>query len=210
MKRAFIFILGIIILFGCSQKLITDWTKLEYTERSFSKIVVVGISKNLEARLKFEKDAVKRLKKSGVNAIPGINIFPENLSGDEDLENIIKILKTENIDGVITMSTVDIAETTRYQPGETQIVPGGYGHFGKYYYQRYAAIHSPGYFIDSKSYLIEAILYDLKGGKYEEKEALVWTGQSSLVDPTSIESASENFTKKLVGHLIGQEIIKVD
>lgn len=61
----------------------------------------------------------------------------------------------------------------------------------------------------SKSYLIEAVLYDLKGDLSDGKEKLVWTGQSSLVDPGSIESAANSFTRTMVEHMVKEGIVKL-
>ncbi|WP_158250466.1 hypothetical protein [Aquimarina sp. I32.4] len=56
--------------------------------------------------------------------------------------------------------------------------------------------------------MIEAILYNLKEEIYKGKETIVWTGQSSLIDPSSIESAASSFTNKMVHHLVNDSILK--
>lgn len=45
-------------------------------------------------------------------------------------------------------------------------------------------------------------------GLYEGKETIVWKGQSSLVDPSSIESAAKSFTKKMVNHMVQSEVVQ--
>ncbi|MEM6523761.1 MAG: hypothetical protein AAGF85_11740 [Bacteroidota bacterium] len=200
--------LGVVVS-SCAPKLNTDWTKEGYTGHSYNKIVVVGISKNLEARNSFEATAVELFKKQGLNAIPGINIFPPNMSEEQRKpENLIKVLKNNQVDGVITMSLIDSEESQRYERGETLTYPGGYYRFGRYYYRTYNTIQTPGYYVPTKSYLIESVLYDVSGELTEDKEAMVWTGQSALVDPTSVESAAKSYTKKLVNHVLAEGVIK--
>ena len=206
MKRsAFIYLF---LLVACSPKLSSDWTKDGYQGHSFKKIAVVGISDNLKARISFEDRAVDLFKKKGVNAVAGINVFPPNMSEeDQKPKNLIKIIERHQLDGVITMSLVDSEESERYRPGESYTYPSGYYRFGRYYVRTYNTVRTPGYYESTKSYLIEAIFYDVSGELYEGKETMVWKGQSSLVDPSSIESAAKSFTKKLVSHTLEYDII---
>lgn len=199
------------VVSSCAPKLNTDWTKEGYEGHTYNKIAVVGITKNLEARNSFEATAVELFGKQGLNAIPGINIFPPNMSEEQRKpENLIKILKDNQIDGVITMSLIDSEESKRYERGETLTYPGGYYRFGRYYYRTYNTIQTPGYYVSTKSYLIESVLYDVSGELNGDKEAMVWTGQSALVDPKSVESAAKSYTKKLVNHVLTQGVIKTE
>lgn len=167
------------------------------------------MNENLSIRTKFESTAVQLFKKEGVNAVEGITVFPPKMTeAQKQPKNLIKIIEENNLDGVITMSLVSSEEGTRYRPGEDYIIPAGYSRFGKYYVQRYARIQTPDYYEPTKSYLIEAILYDLKGELYEGKETMVWSGQSSLVDPSSVKSAANSFTRRMVRHMVDNQIIE--
>ena len=199
------------LLYSCAPKLTTDWTKEGYSKRSFQKVAVVGISENLQARMTFERTAVAQFKKEGVNAVEGISIFPPKMTEQErQPENLVKIIKENQLDGVITMSLISEEEGSRYQPGEDYVIPAGYARFGRYYVRRYARVRTPGYYEETKNYLIEAVLYDLGGELKNREETLVWTGQSTLVDPSSIESAAQSFTRRMVSHMVNNEIIKVE
>lgn len=202
-------ILLALVAFGCSPKLSASWTDSDYSDRTFNKIAVVGISNNLRARMEFENTAVALLRENGINAVVGISIFPINMS-EEDKEpaNLIKIVEENGLDGVITMSLVDTEESTRYQHGENHYYSAGYYRFGNHLVQRWGMVSTPGYYVSTRSYLIEVVLYDLKGELYEEKEILVWKGQSELVDPSSIESAAKSFTKKMVMHMMGDVVME--
>ena len=129
--------LALLLLFlavGCSPQLSADWTKENYTGKSFKKIAVVGISKDLAARNNFEKEAVALYQKAGINAVAGIDFFPPNMSeAERQPANLRKIVKANNLDAVITMSLIDAQETTRYEPGDTYVVAGAYRGFGRYY-----------------------------------------------------------------------------
>ena len=203
--KNFIYLLVVLLFLGCSPKLSSSWTKPEYTKRSFTKIAIVGISQNMKARTAFERTAADLLKDQGISVVEGVTVFPPNMNS-KNKEGLIAKIKENKLDGIITMSLIDSNESQRYQPGELQDVDLGYYRVGKYLVRRYTAIETPGYYVPSKSYLIEAVLYDLKGNLDSEK-SLVWRGQSKLVDPSSIESAAKSFTRAMVGHLINEGII---
>ena len=200
----------LIFLMSCGPaKMNSTWTKDNYVNRDYGKIAVIGISKNLNSRTVFEQDAVKLLRDNGINAVEGIGLFPP--TGGEKMrtaKEYIKIIKEQNLDGVLTMALIDSQESDRYEPGETVYIPSYY-RVGRYIVRRYNTIDTPGYYRSSKSFLIEAVLYNVKGELVEGKETMVWTGQSSLVDPSSVASASKSFTKQMVNQLLGDGIIAV-
>ena len=202
------FIILILMFTSCAPKLSATWSSKDYQSKRYSKIAVVGISEDLAARNAFERNAVQLLNDNGVNAIEGILIFPLNNSPKEGEDvKIIKILKDNAIDGVITMSLINSDESQHYEPGETYRVPIGYTRFGKYYYRTYSYISTTGYYVNEKSYLIEAILYDVAGELKEGQNTMIWSGQSALINPSSAQDAAIRFTKKLVASLIKDKIV---
>ena len=59
---------------------------------------------------------------------------------------------------------------------------------------------------EEKTYVLETRLYDVNEANQEE--AVVWSGQSELVDPTGSESASKTYASKLVKTLIDSGTLK--
>lgn len=200
-----------VLFMGCGAgKMESTWTKGDYVDRKYDKLVVIGIGKNLAARSTFERDAVKLLREIGVNAVEGGSVFPPGLAQDQSAaKEYIEIIKRNGIDGVLTMALVDSNESERYQPGETQFVPSYY-RFGRYIVRRQLIVETPGYYQTTRTYLIESVLYNVKGGLYEDKDTMVWLGQSSLIDPSSLESASKSFTKRMVNQLVADGIVETD
>lgn len=207
--KKFLLLILIPLIFGCSPKMSIDWTKEGYTDRVFSKVVVIGISDNMTSRAIFEKTAVSKFADLGIDAVEGLQYFPMEMSEQESSdENIIKIIKKNNIDAIITMSMIDETEGQRYEPGESITYADGYYRVGKHIYTRYRTVSTPGYYVDTKSFLIEAMLFDLKGELNPGDDKVVWTGQSTLTDPSSLKSAALSFTNRMVKHLVEGEIVK--
>ena len=110
-----IFIPLLFVAISCSPDLTVTWTDKKYEPRSYSKMAVVGTGKDLKARIEFEESAVELLRKEGINVIAGIDVFPDKMMEDEKrIENTIKIIRENNLDGVLTMSLVDTQETARF------------------------------------------------------------------------------------------------
>lgn len=204
-------ITGILILFlfiSCKSLLSSSFIKDGYGDNSYSKIAVIGISDDLSSRLTFEKTAVELLKEKGINAVQGINMFPQNMSKEQqEVSNLIKIIKENDLDGIITMSLIDTNDSHRYEQGDSYSVPAGYYRVGKHLIRRYVTVREPGYYVPTKSYSIEAVLYNLKGNLVVGQDTWVWTGKSALVDPNSLKSAALTFSKRMVGQIIEDEII---
>ena len=66
------------------------------------------------------------------------------------------------------MALINSKETDRYKPGETLYVPSYY-RVGEYIVRGYQSFNTPGYYTTEKSYLIEAILYNVKGDLHKGK-----------------------------------------
>ncbi len=191
-------------------KMNATWSNPNYEDKSYSKIAVVGIGKDIDARTSFENTAVQLLKEKGINAVEGITVFPPTgLEEAYTAEDYIRIITQFNLDGIITMALVDTAESKQYTQGEIYTIPRYY-RVGKYLVRSNLAVRGAGYYTTSKSYLIEAILYNLKGELKEGKETIVWTGQSTLINPSSLSTAAKSFTKRLVNELINERVINTE
>ncbi len=208
MRNLFVMMLLLITVSSCSPKLGSTWMAPNYTDRSFQKIAVVAITENLEARQDFEQTAVKLLAKQGINAVGSMNIFPPNMSPKDDTpENIIKILKDNQLDGVITIGMLDESESERYEHGES-LGYVTYYRVGDHIIANYNRIETPGYYVATKNYLIEAVFHNVKGELTPGQETIVWRGQSTLRDPNSIGGAAKSFTTQMVNAMIEGQVVK--
>lgn len=196
-------------LFGSSADISAEWTNPNFKDRSFSKIVIFAISEDQKVRNLFEAKVVRRLQAKKINAIKGNTLFPKLAEARElGPKQIIEKLRENGIDGVITMALVKTDQKIGYQKGKTYSVTSGTEGFGTYFVTHYKTISEPGYMESKKIFLIESNLFDLKGGVSERQQALVWKGQSELVNPATKYDAAVNFSKPLVKYLIKKKIIR--
>ncbi len=205
--------LFLVLFYVASPKVSAVWTNPNYKDRTYSKIAVFAISDDDKNRKLFEAKVADRLRAKRINAVRGNTIFPD-LPAARALgeQGILKALRDKGIDGVITMSLVKTDQKIEYKKGETYSVAAGSKGLGTYWVTHYETMSQPGYLESKKVFLIESNgsgrCEDLKGGVEERRDALVWKGQSELVNPATNYDAAVDFAKPLVKHLLRKKLVK--
>lgn len=208
MKRSIIVVLSILLWVGCGPTMTSEWKKEGYDSQPFKKIAVIAISKNLEVRQSVENNIISDLKNQKmIQTVSGLNLFPPNVSKEAwSEENIAQLLESNQIDAVLTVTPVNSYVSSNYNTGNMYAMPV-YGRVGRHVYRTYDMVYGPGYYEQSQNYVIEANLYDLTQGN-SKQEVMVWKGQSTVYDPSSISSGASSFSNNLVNYLVKNNIIK--
>ena len=208
LQQPIILLLMVISFMSCSPKLSNEWKSEEFESKFYKKVAVVGIGATLEARKNFEKIAVERLQKKGINAFEGIEIFPADMSEeDKTPENLLRIIHENNVDAVIAMKLISKKEDVEITGGQNDIVRDRIYNFGYYTVQQYQIEKQPVKYNSSFSYVVEAILHDVQGKVSNTDKTLVWKGQSTLIAPGTPRMAALLFTEDMVKHMIKKKII---
>lgn len=206
-------ILSLVVMFflwSCSTTMQYTWTKDNFEGKSFDKVLVLTLSKNLKSRTLFENTVAQLLIDEGITATNGLKV----ITPVEDLkklseEEIGERIKAGGYDAVLVTTLVDV-NTRDVQVMNNNYYPYMYG--GRYGYGYRSYIYSSYNYMwndqyrEEKTYVLETRLYDVNEGN--PKEAVVWSGQSELVDPSGSESASSTYSKKLVKTLMESGTIK--
>jgi len=97
---------------SCSQKgtsVVTSWTNDNYQNKTYKKILVLGVSENNSNRAEVESAIVKRLFEKDIPAVASLSLFPPQLQhAPVSEEKMIDAVKNNNIDGVLIISLLDI------------------------------------------------------------------------------------------------------
>lgn len=202
--RIMLSLLAMTLLWSCSTTMKYTWTKDNYEGKKFDKVLVLTLSKNLKSRTLFENTVADLLKAEGINATNGINV----ITPVEDVkklseEEIEKRIVDGGYDAVLVTTLIDV-NTRDVQVINNNYYPymyGGYYGYGyrSFIYSNYNYMYNTQY-REEKTYVLETRLYDVN--ETNQKEAVVWSGQSELVDPSGSESASNTYSKKLVKTLM--------
>lgn len=210
--RIILSLLAMTFLWSCSTTMKYTWTKESFEGKQFDKILVLTISKNLKSRTLFENTVVQYLGEEGINATNGLSVFTpvENLKEITEAE-IERRIKAGGYDGVLVTSLIDINTRDVRVNNSTSYYPymygGYYGYgYGGFIHSNYNYMYSIDSYREEKTYVMETRLYDVN--EANKKEAVVWSGQSELVDPSGAESASKTYSNKLVKTLMDSGTVK--
>lgn len=205
-NRIILIMIAMLFLWSCASTMQYTWVKENYQGKHFENILVIGISKNLAARSNFENTIVEMLKEEGITASNSISLFPPIKYMTELTEEQIESrVKSGNYDAILVSSLVDINTQEVYESGTNTYYPVTY-RSRRYIHTSYSYTYTPDYYRTQKSYVLETRLFDTSASTKED--AIVWSGQSSITDPSSYESASKQYAKTLVKTLLESQIIK--
>jgi len=209
MKRLNLLLLAVVGLFAwsCTSSMKYTWTNDGYQGRKFEKILVVAESSTQKGRLSTENAIVAALVKEGINAETSINVFPvagkHHELSEEQIEN--KILEG-GYDGVLVTSLVDAKTRDVREGGGSYMQPVRY-RYGRRIRTGYVHMQEPEYYRQEKTFVLETQFFDTKNAA--TKEAVVWSGQSELTDPSSTDSAAKRYSKQLTKTLLENGIVKL-
>ncbi|MBT8469909.1 MAG: hypothetical protein KJN97_14290 [Deltaproteobacteria bacterium] len=180
-----------------------------YEQTVFKKLFVIGVAQDQESRQVFEDAFANAINEQGGSAEASWGHLPktEQLTQDE----VRSAVQAGGFDGVLITRLLAVDKEQEYTPASsynnprTRFYAGGRGLYGQGFYgfygTTYAKVHEPGYFETSTTIRVETNLYSLA------TDALVWTGQSATVDPTSIDDARESMTVAVAQKLKAEKLI---
>lgn len=182
-----------------------------FEDTVFQRILVIGVTADMESRQAFESALASAIAKEGGTAAPSYTILPDSEQVSE--EQLHAALEREEIDAVVLTRLLSVDKDSQYTPPKkynkprTRYYPAGwgygfgYGGFYGFYGTTYAAVHEPGYFDTSTTLRLETSLYSVATND------LVWTGQSETIDPDSIEDARASITQAVAKQLKQERLI---
>lgn len=207
--KTILVIFSILLLSACSSvRLVESW-KLDQTDPfNPKKVVVLGVTQNLTARIIFEETLKKELQSRGIQAVESIKVFDISFTDskrtDDEIETMITGLSEEGFDAVIITTVKGVEKKTSYRPGHTTI---GYHweRFGRYYYRYQHVYYTPGYYNEYNIYLVETGVFNINE---EDEKSLVWIGAFEIVNPETIKNTANEYVKAIILQLEKEKIIK--
>ncbi|CAM1361174.1 conserved exported hypothetical protein [Tenacibaculum sediminilitoris] len=199
----------IVLTFNCctTTQLVEYWKNPEIDSLSLSKVLIIGMTPNLEARDKFEKSLKKELESRNIAAVPSLDIFePEfRMEGktEEELQLIENVLTANFYDAVLYTKVIGVEDrkifSEKYKEKKYLDVK-----FKEDYYNHREILEDPNYYEKYKIYKAETSLYCICPTKERE---LIWKGYIDIVDPKSIEETVNDYVNLLVLALEEQQLI---
>ncbi|MCO4294085.1 hypothetical protein NF867_14560 [Solitalea sp. MAHUQ-68] len=195
---------AIVLLNSCSPatQVTATWKDKDATAKNFKNIFIVALGKDLAAKTTVENKMAAALAKTGSKVTQSTNVFPPDMTRNKDLtrDQLIQKFKEAGCDGIVSIALVKQDSENRYVPGTTYAPGPYYGNFWGYY-GGMGAMYDPGYYTTDKTYYIETNLYDLN------TEKLVWSGQSSTLNPDNLDKAATEFANIIVAKMSSDGVV---
>ncbi|WP_422358568.1 hypothetical protein [Reichenbachiella sp.] len=206
----------VLFIYGCapSHPLVLDaaWENSVYEPRSFRKVAVFGMSKDIKNKKEFEKDAVKYFKSKGVPAVAGYTIFEHEPEGDEvNRSDVKKELFAQGFDGVLTASSIENISTDDDDITDEELASHAEGlyKFGQYFEARYDHLQSDVDHSHHKYSILEANFYYLMDYNEFDGSGLVWIShfKYDLEKKSDVAIEIDNYAHVVVNALFEDQVI---
>lgn len=207
MKRI-IPILFVFLLFDCSSvEIINNWKNPDIDYFESSKVLIVGMTPNANARHQFEKKLKQEYEARGIEAHMSLDFFEPDFTLEKKSENEIKHIKdvliTNNFDTVLFTKVIGIEDKIAYKENydgyeETHIK------FKEDYLKYQDIYYNPDYYHEYSVYHTETSLYCLFSTKDRE---LIWKGFIDITDPQSVDETIDDYVRLVIIVLEEQNLI---
>ena len=188
------------MLAGCSSsnKISNSWINPEASAESikFQTVAVFAMVKNSDMRRNVE-DAIASQMPNTV-AVPSYKM----ISNEElaDINAVKQKLVERGIEGALVLSVRDVSQHTSYY--SYNMYPSAYYNFGGYYNYAWSYMYDPYMYSTTNLYVdIEIVIYSLKN------DELVWYGESTSINPESIEQTISELAVSVKNQLIEDGLI---
>jgi hypothetical protein len=165
----------------------------------FSKVMIVALNKMFENRKTVEEELTWWISDKGYNAFPYQKF---NSSRELPVKDQIKAaIDSNNFDAVLISSVKDIQQKERYEHNPqgyyySPLTPTFYNYLDTYNY-----IYSIGYTYNTKTYVVETLLFDIAS----EQPVLRIT--SSTYEDVELDKAIESYAKALSKALMKSKML---
>jgi len=168
--------------------------------KTFDSIFIVVLTANIEARVKLEKDLAAAAESRGFKTVKSIDVMPVSLDDPKrpEKEDVVKHVKASGCDGVLISALLDKTDEVHYKKGSTvyTVTPyySFYSYSGYYGYYNNTVTHKSSY-TDNKRYFMLSNFYDAAS------EEIMWSVQSEILNPSSLEKFSQTYMWSLITQL---------
>ncbi len=199
--KFYLSILLLILLAACGiNKSSTSSSTPNIPQEEIKTVLVAVLSPIPENRTLAENEAVYWLRKNKYNAAPTVNYIKaeKKLPRPEEIE---KILKENNFDGLLTLRLKDVEEDSRYVTASEKNAVTIQQTYYYNYMNAWNKYYVPGYYSKATSVIVESNLYESSDGK------LVFTGVSDTFQSADIENTISNVVQSVVADLKKSKVL---
>jgi hypothetical protein len=161
--------------------------------KSFSKLFIVVLTADPEARMTIENDIAAIATSRGHPVVKSIDVIETDIKNPKvpTKEEVVAKIKETGCDGVFVAALLKKEEAVGFSQGNTA-----------YYTYWYPSVSTPDYYSHDKTYVMQSNLYDVAS------EEIMWSVQSKIFDPETLKKFSKAYTSTLIKQLEKEKLIK--
>ncbi|APG65172.1 hypothetical protein LPB136_07355 [Tenacibaculum todarodis] len=198
LKIFLLFFISILFNNCTTADLVGSWKSPDIDTLTVTKILVIGMTPNVNARREFKKKIKDEYAVRGIEAVMSLDVLDSNFTFDSLPENQIKI-----IENILTSNFYDAVLFTKVKGIEDRVVYNDNFERKEYldvkfkedYNNHLKIINDPKYYDKYKVYHAETSLYCICPTKDRD---LAWKGSINIVDPTSVEETVNDYVNVLI------------
>ncbi|ARV15845.1 hypothetical protein [Polaribacter sp. SA4-12] len=207
--KKFLFLLSALLLMNCTTtELVERWKNPTIDSLSVNKVLIVGMTSNIEARKQFEEKLKNEYEARGVEAVMSLELFEPTFTAEKksklELRIVEQILATSYFDAILFTKIQGVeskvAYTKTFKNKEYLDI-----RFKDDYYKNQEIYYNPDYNRKFNIYHAETSLYCICPIKERE---LVWKGSIDIVDPSSIQETVDDYVNLLIFTLEEENLLK--
>lgn len=197
-----------LIVFSCSTtQLVENWKNPEIDTYSPSKVLVVGMTSNIEARQQFEKQLKEEYESRGIETVMSLEFFDPSFTTEKKTEEELKVLENnliiDGFDTVLFTKIIGVEDKIAYKKDYDEY-DNTYLKFKEDYLKYQDAFYNPDYYEEYTVYHAETSMYCLCPEKNRE---LIWKGYIDIIDPQSVEETVNDYVRLVMVVLEEQQLI---
>ncbi len=208
MRNLLLLGLAILLLNSCtSTQLVSNWKNPDYVIFDASKVLIVGMTQNEEARIDFETKLRREFSKRDVEAMRSIDLFDVSFTNsaksEEELDDVELQLLDKDFDAILFTKVVGTEDFKKFRQRMSEI-DELYGRFREDYLEHQPIYYETDYYEEYTVYHAETSLYCIC---VDKKRELIWRGAIDITDPVDIEKTVDEYIELIVFALEEQDII---
>ncbi|MEM6718957.1 MAG: hypothetical protein AAF611_06575 [Bacteroidota bacterium] len=210
MKRIFYIVcIASMMLTACTTtQLVDHWKNPDIDTYEPQKVLIVGLTSNVEARQQFEQKLKAELEARGSEAVTSLTLFDPSLRKEKMTEKELKAIELslieDGFDTILLTKIIGVEDKIQYKQ-HYQDYDDTYRKFTDEYMMYQDIYYNPEYYDAYTVYHSETSMYCICPTKDRE---LLWKGYIDIVDPTSIEESVTDYVYMALAVLEHEQLIK--
>jgi hypothetical protein len=207
MKKLLIIMIALMHSSCSSTQLVESWKNPDIDTYEPYKILIVGLTSDIQAREKFEEQLKKEFELRGAEAVMSLTILDTNLQKERMTEDELNALEakliTDGFDTILLTKVIGVEDKISYRK-EYRGYDETHRRFTEEYLMYQDVFYNPEYYEEYTIYHAETSMYCICPTKDRE---LIWKGYIDITDPTNVEQTIKDYVRLAIVVLEEEQLI---